>query len=185
MALVIRTLLRFLALAAFACASFAASAQGDVQASANSVRAAFLFKFGSYVEWPPAAATGAAFTLGVVEDDALADTLASLVAGRSVGGRPVAVRKLDAGDALDGLAVVYIGPVGRRQLAELLASLRARPTLVVTEADDALALGSTINFVVVDGKLRFDVSLAPARAGGLKISSRLLAVARTIAEGPG
>jgi hypothetical protein len=178
-------LVRFLVLAALACASFAAAAQGEVQASANNVKAAFLFKFGSYVEWPPGAmAKGEAFTIGLVEADALADELARLVKGRNVGGHPVQVRKLRVGDALDGLDVVYIGRVGRERLTALLASLRAQPTLAVTESDGALELGSMINFVVVDGKLRFDVALAAARAGSLKISSRLLGVARNVTEEP-
>ena len=172
-----------LALAMLLAASLAAAQQGEVRASADGVRAAFLYKFGSYVEWPSSAfAEGDAFTIGVVEADALADELTRVAAGRSIGGRTVAVRKLRAGDALDGLAIVYIGQVGRRELAETLDALKARPTLAVTESEGALALGSMINFVAVDGKLRFDVALAPARAGSLRISSRLLGVARSVKE---
>jgi len=55
----------------------------------------------------------------------------------------------------------------------------------VTESDDGLGAGGTINFVVVDNKVRFDVALAPAEAVSLKISSRLLAVARKVVPGSG
>jgi hypothetical protein len=164
-------------------ASLAPASQGEMRASADGVRAAFLYKFGSYVEWPAEAFAGdEVFTIGVVEAEALADELTRVVAGRSIGGRPVAVRRLRAGDPLDGLAMVYIGKVGHAELAGLLAALQGRPTLAVTENEDALALGTMINFVLVDGKLRFDVALAPARAGSLRISSRLLGVARTVKE---
>lgn len=172
-----------LALVLLSAMSFAAAAPGEVRASADGVRAAFLYKFGSYVEWPAEAfAAGDTFVIGVVEAEALAAELTRVVAGRSIGGRPVAVRRLRAGDALDGLAMVYIGEVERAELAGLLAALQGRPTLAVTENEDALALGTMINFVLVDGKLRFDVALAPARAGSLRISSRLLGVARTVKE---
>ena len=92
------------------------------------------------------------------------------------------MRRLNAGDAVDGLAMVYIGDVERDELTALLTALQSKPTLAVTESEGALALGSMINFVQVDGKLRFDVALAPARAGSLRISSRLLGVARTVKE---
>jgi YfiR/HmsC-like len=171
------------ALALLLAATSALAAQGEMRASADGVRAAFLFKFGSYVEWPPdAVAANEVFTIGVVGADSLADELARVVAGRNVSGRPVAVRRLRADEALDGLAMVYIGEVERDELRALLAALQRRPTLAVTESEGALALGSMINFVLVDGKLRFDVALAPVRAGSLRISSRLLGVARSVKD---
>ena len=162
-----------------------ALAQNELQAPEPRVKAAFLFKFGSYVEWPTdtfATAT-APFTIGVIDADALADELTAIVAGHNVDGRPVVVRKLHAGDATTGLNVVFIGNASRRRLAEILAPMKGRATLAVTESEGALELGSMINFVIVDGKVRFDVALSPAEGSSLKISSRLLAVARAV-RGP-
>ena len=162
-----------------------ASAQSELQATEPRVKAAFLFKFGSYVEWPSGtfASANAPLTIGVVDADTLADELAAIVAGRSMDGRPVVVRKLHAGDTMAGLNIIFIGKTSSRRTAEILSPIKGRATLAVTESDDALDLGSTINFVIVDGKVRFDVALPPAEAGGLKISSRLLAVARKV-RGP-
>ena len=162
-----------------------ASAQGELQATEPRVKAAFLFKFGSYVEWPSGtfASANAPLTIGVVDADTLADELTAIVAGRSLDGRPVVVRKLHAGDATAGLNIIFIGKTSSRRTAEILSPIKGRATLAVTESEDALDFGSTINFVIVDGKVRFDVALPPADAGGLKISSRLLAVARKV-RGP-
>lgn len=160
------------------------AAQSDLQASETRVQAAFLFKFGSYVEWPAGtfATAVAPFTIGVVDADPLADELTKIVAGRDIEGRPIVVHRLHQGDPIGGMHMVFFGKTGRDDLAAMLATLDGQSTLAVTQSEGALSLGSMINFVVVDGKLRFDVALAPAAAGNLKISSRLLAVARKVRE---
>jgi hypothetical protein len=66
----------------------------------------------------------------------------------------------------------------------IVAAAEGQPLLVVTEADDGLAAGGGINFVVVDDKVRFDIALRPIERAGLKISARLLAVARTVLPNP-
>ena len=74
------------------------------------------------------------------------------------------------------------GRTDRRNMSEVLDASRDRPMLTITESDDGLALGSMINFVVVADKVRFDVAPDSAEAHRLKISSRLLAVARQVVE---
>jgi hypothetical protein len=159
-----------------------AAAQSQLQAPEPRVKAAFLFKFGSYVEWPSGtfASASAPITIGVMDADELAGELAAIVAGRDIDGRSVVVRKLRDGDPITGLNIIFIGKAVNGKLAGILSPMKGRPTLAVTESEGALELGSMINFVVIDGKVRFDVSLQPAAAGSLKISSRLLAVARKV-----
>lgn len=144
------------------------------------VQAAFLFKFGSYVEWPATAfrSPHAPFHIAVIGADELATTLRAISAGRSVMGRPVIVESLQPGASPDGPHVVFIGDT--EALAETIAALQGKPALVVTKADAGLADGSMINFVVTGGRLRFDVSLGAAGVAGLRFSSRLLAVARRV-----
>ncbi len=157
-------------------------AQADAQADEYRVKAAFLYKFGSYIEWPDRrfARPDSPLAIGVMGADALADELAQIVAGRSVNGRAVQVRKLRPGDPIGGLHILFIGRADDGRLPEVLAAAKGRALLTVTESDEALELGSMINFVVVDGKVRFDVALPPADPGNLRISSRLLAVARKV-----
>lgn len=150
-------------------------------ASEVDVQAAFLFKFGSYVEWPATsfASPHAPFRIAVVGHADLAEALRTVTAGRSVLGRPVRVDALPPGALPEGFHVVFIGTTDG--LADSIAALQRQPALVVTKADTGLDSGSMINFVVSGGKLRFDVSLAAVEAAGLKLSSRLLAVARRVA----
>jgi len=157
-------------------------AQADAQADEYRVKAAFLYKFGSYIEWPSGsfARADSPVAIGVMGADALADELAQIVAGRNVNGRPVLVRKLRPGGPIAGLHVLFIGGSDSGRLAEILAAARGRALLTVTESEEGLELGSMINFVVVEDKVRFDVAPPPPESGNLKISARLLGVARKV-----
>lgn len=174
-----------LALLAALCLALPSWAQTQIQATDVQVKAAFLYKFGAYVEWPPKAFAepGTAFTIGVLGADAVAQELEQISAGRTVHGRPVAVRRLKRGDSLAGMHVLFVGQAQAARLEEILTSARAQPLLVVTDAADGLPDGSIINFVPVENKLRFDIAVATAERMQLRISSRLLAVARKVVPG--
>lgn len=171
----------FALLVALACLG-AVSARTELQVPEYRVKAAFVYKFGDYVEWPPAAFANpdSPLVIGVVGAGALADELARISAGRTIGGRPVAVRKLRYGEPLSGLHVIFLGRSTSKQLAAALEASNGRAVLTITESEDGFRLGSMINFVVVADKVRFDVALARAEASQLKVSSRLLEVARNI-----
>jgi hypothetical protein len=155
------------------------------RASENQIKAAYLYQFGSFVEWPPRAFAGPdkPLTIGVIGADAIADELEQVVSRRTVQARPVAVRKLQAGESLTGLHVLFVGRAEAAQLGDILSSAKEQALLVVTESDDALSQGSVINFVAVGNKVRFDVALRQAERRQLKISSRLLGVARRVVQG--
>jgi hypothetical protein len=160
-------------------------AQAPMQVGEYEVKAAFLYKFASYVEWPPQVfeQPGGRFVIGVAGADMLADALARIVAGRSIGGRLVEIRKLHRGDPVSGLQILFIGRSDGAKPSDFLASARGRPVLTVSESEDAFALGSIINFVIVDDKVRFDVALREAELANLKVSARLLSVARKVRTG--
>jgi hypothetical protein len=162
------------------------SGQTDTESAEYQIKAAFLYRFGNYIEWPAEAFARAdsALVIGVLGADSLADELARIVGGRQVSGRPITVRKLRRGDTVAGLHVLFIGRSERAALADLLAAAKGRAVLTVTESDPASAPSSVINFVVIDDKVRFDITLEPADQGNLRISSRLLAVARKVIGRP-
>ena len=159
-----------------------APAQG---ASEIQVKAAYLYQFGGFVEWPPKTFAGpdGAFTIGLVGADAMAQELEQIVATRQIQGRQGAVRRLRAGEPLQGLQVLFVGAGETARLPGMLSAARDAPLLVVTESDEALAHGSMINFVAVDNRVRFDVALPQAQRRHLRISSRLLGVARRVVQG--
>ena len=147
----------------------------------SAVKAAFLYKFGAFVDWPAGSfqRPDAPFVIGVAGDDAVAADLEQLVAGRSLDGRPVAARRVGSDAAsLAGLHVLFIGRRSER-LRELLAAA-VGPVLLVTDQESALRLGSVINFSSEGGRMRFSVSLSAAEARSLRLSARLLAVAQDV-----
>jgi hypothetical protein len=169
-------------LLALAATQHAAHAQAAGAAPRDSaVKAAFLYKFGSFVEWPAATFRDAQdpLVIGVLGDDAVADELEQLAAGRSVEGRPVKVRSVKESELPAGVHVLFVGTLRPARLREVLASASG-PVLVVTQQDGALAAGSVINFVADGSRVRFTASIASAEARGLRLSARLLAVAQSV-----
>lgn len=149
------------------------------------VKAAYLYKFGNYVEWPQGAfeRPDSPIIVGVIGADALANDLAQMVAGRTLNGRQIQVRKVPPEDQIGALNVLFIGHSSKARIAEILAAAKGQPILVVTETEQALTLGSMINFVLVNGKLRFEIAPKAANSGNLNISARLLAAAYKVVPG--
>jgi hypothetical protein len=180
-ALVLATALAAALLAAPAPARAADAAAGTASLE-RSVKAAFLFKFLSYAEFPPTAFAdpAAPFTIGVLGADELAGELARLVAGRSVASRPVAVRALRENDTGAPVHLMFIGGADSGRVGRVLRTVPPGPVLTVTEAEQGLHQGSIINFKIVDERVRFDVSLEAAERNNVRLSSRLLSVASAV-----
>ena len=167
------------------CPGAGAWAQEDPVQLELKVKAAFLYKFLGYIDWPAAsfAKPDMPFTIAVLGADALAAELAQAVTGRTVNDRPVAVRRLKPGESLDGIHVLFVGRAENARLAQLAQAAQARSILTVTESEGALAQGSVINFVVTERRVRFEIALDSAEKSRLKLSSRLLAVAQQVRTG--
>jgi hypothetical protein len=146
---------------------------------AHGIKAAFLYKFLDYVEWPAGAlgASTAPVVIGVLGDDGIADELQTIVARRRLGLHPLEVRRVVEASALDGVRLLFIGSREPDALARLAPAAQQRSILVVTDFDDALETGSVINLITVDDRVRFEVSLEAAERSGLRLSSRMLGVA--------
>ena len=162
-------------------ATGAALAGNDESLVEYQVKAAFVCKFGNYIDWPAQALgpAGEPFRIGVLASEAVVDEFRRTAAATSVAGRPVEVRRLARGEAPEGIQALFVSRGMAAQTPSLLAAVQGRPVLTVTELDPGGATGM-INFVVVDDKVRFDILLPPTAQSGLKISVRLLGVARRV-----
>jgi hypothetical protein len=149
------------------------------------VKAAYLYRFAGYVEWPASAwpNPNSALVIGVWGNDELADDLTRLVANRTVDNRRIEVRRVTDLDSAAGTHMLFVGHDRMARLPDLLTATNVRSTLLVTESAGALRLGSAINFLIVDGQLRFELSLESAEQRGLKLSSRLVAVSNNLSRG--
>jgi hypothetical protein len=163
----------------------AAFAQTDARMAEVRIKAAFLYKFGEFVEWPPSAFAqpDSPLVIGVLGAEDIASELERVVAGRTVQGRSIAVRRLPRSERLGNIHVLFIGQAESARLPEILGAAKGLSVLTVTESEPASTAGSMINFVPVADKIRFDIALPPVERGQLRISARLLAVARKVVTG--
>ncbi len=161
---------------------FGASNGNGASELESEVKAAFLYKFLGYIDWPATAfpKPDSPYVIGVFSADAIAEELAGIAAGRSVNGRPVVVRKIKEGEPLSGVHMLFIGRSAGVRQAQLLDIARQNSIVSVTETENGLAQGSVINFHLADGRVRFEVSLTAAEKSDFKFSSRLLSVASSV-----
>ena len=150
------------------------------QFSIDAVKAAYLFRFASYVEWPEAARGEPEFVIGVVGAEDVAVHLEHLLNGMSVGGKPAKVRRVSTVAQLQGVHILYVGARVFRSSRPLRAHARQKPILIVTDASEGLEGGGVINFIEVNRNLRFEISLEAAERSQLKIDSALLSVAARV-----
>lgn len=147
------------------------------------VKAAYVFKFGNYVEWPKGTfdREDSPLRIGVAGDDAIAGELEQAAAGHTLNKRPVKVVRMQPGDAPGSVHILFVGREARGRSAGLLTGTGRDPVLTVTESGERPPpSGSVINLVVVDGRVRFEVFLEDAARRNLKLGSALLAVARKV-----
>jgi YfiR/HmsC-like len=147
--------------------------------SAIDVKAAFLSRFAAYVTWPRPTPADTFFTIAVLDGDAVAQELERLLAGRMINDLPTRVRSIRNIAELRGAQMLYIGSESNAVLGDI-ATIASQPVLVVTDTPDGLAAGSTINFLLVDRHVRFEVSLSAAARAGLEVSAGLLSVAARV-----
>ncbi len=178
-----------IALTAIGCAVAAPTAAQVVDEAAaaleRSVKAAFVFKFTGFVDWPAQALPPEApIRIGVMGEEAIVQEIREAATGRTVEGRRVLAKRVVPGDTLEGVHILFMRDPAFRELADKVAGLEPEAMLIVTETPGALELGSIVNFAVDEGRVRFDLSLEAAERRGLRLSSRLITVARRVLGGP-
>lgn len=173
------------ALLALLLAQPAAQAQdGQPLTLEERVKAAFIYKFLGYADFPPAAFPGpmSPITIGVLGADEIAEELARIVAGRNIGNRPVVVRPLRESELGGAMHLLFIAGHDCARDSRL-AREAPNALLVVTDCASGTPAGSAINFRIIDDRVRFDVALEPAEKNNVKLSSRLLTVANRVQKG--
>lgn len=147
------------------------------------VKAAYLFKFTKFVEWPTSAFYGpeAHFVIGIVGRDQFGG-LDRILEGKRIGDRPLEVRYLLAGDVpgLRACQMVFVNASEERRLPDILAAVQGRPVLIVGESEGFASAGGTLGFAIRQSRVGVEVNSGAARQARLKISSQLLNIARIV-----
>jgi hypothetical protein len=181
---------RRIAAATFAVLSYfastrAISAQND-GLSEYAVKAAFLFHFAQFVEWPAESLkeAGSPLTYCVIGEDPFQGALEQALSGKVIGERPVRVLHIKQDEEIRGCQVLFIGIVDKKRLAADLEKVKGKPVLTVGESEHFAQQGGMIGFCPEASKIRFEINLGAATRANLKISAKLLSLAKTVLGRP-
>lgn len=148
------------------------------------VKAAMLYNLTRFVEWPPSAYPGpqAPIQMCILGRDPFGSTLASIVLKQTVNGRPVMIRHSQNDAGIRACHLLYISSSERKTVIQIFATLKGSSVLTVGEITQFAAHGGMIQFSLEEQQVRFDINLDAVARAGLKISSRLLVLARIIKD---
>ncbi len=150
----------------------------EPQPSEYQLKAAILYKFASFVEWPVMALpqTDSPFVIGILGENPFNDDLQKTVADKRIQGHPITVLTLPNPTAATNCHILFISTSEKNRLPEIFQALGQTSVLTVGETDRFTQAGGIINLTREGNKIRFEISDDAAKRAGLKISSKLLSL---------
>lgn len=147
----------------------------------DEIKAAFLFNFTKFVEWPvdPYVARPP-LTIAVLGNDAIAAALSGIIRGKTVEGRVLASKRLTTASDLSGIQLLFVGAAADVELQRILRRVGGAPILTVSDGVAFAAHGGAIGLTTDRQRVRFEINLGAAERSGLRISSRLLTLASRV-----
>ena len=147
------------------------------------VKAAFLYKFTKFIEWPANVFKGAddPILLCILGNDPFGDALNSLN-DKTVGGRKIAVKTSSDPESVNGCHIIFVSESEREILSTILKAVKNRHALTVGDMQGFAEAGGVINFFMADNNVRFEINVDAAQREGLTISSQLLKLAKIVRE---
>jgi|SRR6185312_6917919 len=145
-------------------------------------KAAYLYNFGKFVEWPPESFQGPSDPLEtcVLGRDPFGRWLKDSIAGKLIGGHPLEVRHVSSAAEAISCQILFVSSSEPKRVWSAISAIKKPGILTVGECSDPGECGAIINFTVENDKLRFEIDSAAAELAKLKISSRLLSLAQTV-----
>jgi YfiR/HmsC-like len=158
---------------------FCANASAQ-EASEYQVKAAFLYNFAKFVEWPAGGGADAPLVIGVLGKDPFGGEIDRAVEGKTVNGRRLTIKRFSSLEAYEYCHILFVSSSERNKLPQIIAAVRNSSVLTVSETDRFAHIGGIINFVTIENRIRFEINQAAAERAGLKISSKLLSLGRVV-----
>lgn len=149
---------------------------GMAQTSASKFQALFIYNFTRYIEWP-SSQSGGDFTIGVLGNGEIVSDLNSVTNGKLVGSRKITVKQFASVSEVSNCQVLFVNRSFVSQFADIQSRFQGKGVLIVTDKPGMKDKGACINFVIDDGKQRFEINRDVVERSGLKISSTLLDMA--------
>lgn len=146
------------------------------------VKAAFLFNFTKFTDWPASAftSTNAPMVIGILGDDPFGKTLEDAVTGEVVQDHPLVFKRLRADEDLRGCHVLFISRSEKDRVAKVLEKLKGSPVLTAGDTKDFAERGGIVNLLLVQDTVKLEINQSAAEEAGLKISAKLLKLARIV-----
>jgi len=174
----------FLLLLASFCVNFsnALPVSADTRFNDAQVKAALLFSFFRFVDWPQSFdnAGKASLSLGIIGEDSIGEHLQVLVGRKWAGGRKIVVSHFNSVEDLQYTNILFIANSAVKDLPKILEHIKGEAVLTVGDNKDFIRDGGMITFVGRDNKVRFEIDQTNAKRQGIYISDELLKLADTV-----
>jgi hypothetical protein len=146
------------------------------------VKAAYLYNFTRFVDWPERVSLvpDRPFVVGILGADPFGHVLDDMLSGKTVGGRPIVVRRLERPEDAGSVQILFVSPSAERDLDRVRRATQGIPVLIVGDSEGLAQRGVILNFRLKDNRVRFEVNLAQAEEAHLRISSQLLKLALSV-----
>ena len=152
-------------------------------ATGPELTAAFLVNFVKFTSWPESAlAADAPIVMCVVGRDQVADAIEALTTRLTIGGRPVSIRRLRNGSAVGECHVLYVTDIDGKHSEHVLRDAASQPILTVSDVKHFAERGGIAGLFVEQGRMRFTVNTDAAERARLRISSKLLSLAKIVKD---
>lgn len=148
------------------------------------VEAAYLYNFGKFVQWPASASKASTFQICILGPDPFGGTLDRLIANDTIDGKPIVKRLIDAASDAAGCNILYIADSEAPDIRRILAALNHQPELLVSSISGFISDGGTVQFLLEEHRVRFEINLDAASQSDLVPSSELLKVAVSVIGKP-
>ena len=146
------------------------------------VKAAYLYNFLKFVEWPndPSKNPHGYWVIGVLGDNPIGDELIQLASDKTVQGHRLQVKKFQTAENARGCHILFISSSEQKHLPSILAALQGSSVLTVADMDNFIESGGMIQFVMDNSRVRLAIDVGATNRARLKVSSKLLSLARTV-----
>ncbi|MCU0430459.1 MAG: YfiR family protein [Cytophagaceae bacterium] len=136
----------------------------------------FIYKFTQYIEWPDKT-SGGDFVIGVLGNSPIQPELNALAAAKKVGTRPIVIKKIQAGDDVSACHILFVASDQNSSLSGISSKTSGKPLLIISEMVNGAKQGASINLIMVDEKMKFEMNKKILERQGLKVSTDLVKLA--------